>query len=130
MAMLGEAIVDGEDIRGPLGIHRSYPTQTITRVAEYYRGSDQVVLAKGRITGLRLAATDGPFTAGSGPLVSGTTLALTMAMTGRAAFCGELDGDGVATLRNRGRDSMPGGRSPSTWLTACRAGRADPRGPS
>ncbi len=33
MAMLGEAIVHGEDIRRPLGIHRSYPIQTITRVA-------------------------------------------------------------------------------------------------
>lgn len=33
MAMLGEAIVHGEDIRRPLGIHRSYPIQTITRGA-------------------------------------------------------------------------------------------------
>lgn len=114
MAMLGESIVHGEDIRRPLGICRDYPIETVTRVAEYYQGSNQVVLAKGRITGLRLAATDGPFTAGSGPLVSGTTLALTMAMTGRAAFCNELDGDGVATLRNRGRDSMTGGRRSSS----------------
>lgn len=101
-AVLGETIVHGEDIRRPLGIHRNYPIQTITQVAQYYRGSDMVVLAKGRITGLRLVATDGPFTAGSGPLVSGTTLGLIMAMTGRTAFCEELEGDGVATLRDRG----------------------------
>ncbi|MEV5711881.1 maleylpyruvate isomerase family mycothiol-dependent enzyme [Actinoallomurus sp. NPDC052274] len=101
VAMLGESIVHGEDIRRPLGIRRDYPIQTVTQVAEYYRGSDLVVLAKGRITGLRLVATDGPFTAGSGPLVSGTTLALTMAMTGRATYCDELDGDGVTTLRER-----------------------------
>jgi hypothetical protein len=36
---------------------------------------------------------------GAGPLVTGTTLALTMAMTGRTAYCDELDGDGVTVLR-------------------------------
>lgn len=100
-AMLGESIVHGADIRRPLGIRRDDPIETLTRVAEYYRGSDLVVLAKGRIGGLRLVATDGPFTAGSGPVVSGPTLALTMAMTGRAMYCDDLDGDGVATLRAR-----------------------------
>jgi uncharacterized protein (TIGR03083 family) len=98
-AMLGESIVHGEDIRRPLGIRRAYPIETLTRGAEYYQGSNLVVLAKGRIRGLRLVASDGPFTAGSGPLVSGTTLALTMAMTGRTTYCDELEGDGVATLR-------------------------------
>jgi uncharacterized protein (TIGR03083 family) len=101
VAMLGESLVHGEDIRRPLGISRDYRIQTVTRVAEYYQGSDLVVLAKGRIRGLRLVASDGPFTAGSGPLVSGTTLALTMAMTGRTTYCDELEGDGVATLRAR-----------------------------
>ncbi|GAA1831646.1 maleylpyruvate isomerase family mycothiol-dependent enzyme [Actinomadura chokoriensis] len=100
-AMLGETIVHGEDIRRPLGIRRAYPIETLTRVAENYQGSDLVVLAKGRIRGLRLVAVDGPFSTGSGPLVSGTTLALTMAMTGRAAYCDELGGDGVAILRDR-----------------------------
>ena len=33
--------------------------------------------------------------------MSGTTLALTMAMAGRMAYCDELEGDGVATLRDR-----------------------------
>ncbi|GAA3114604.1 uncharacterized protein (TIGR03083 family) [Kribbella aluminosa] len=101
IAMLGESIVHGEDIRRPLGIRRDYPITTVTAVAEYYRGSDQVVLAKGRIRGLRLVATDGPFAVGSGALVSGTSLALTMAMTGRRTYCDELEGDGAATLRDR-----------------------------
>ena len=102
VAMLGETVLHAEDIRRPLGIRRDHPIATLTRLAEYYRGSDFVVLAKGRITGLRLVADDGPFTTGSGPLVSGTTLALTMAMTGRMAYCDDLDGDGVAILRERG----------------------------
>ncbi|RAY13004.1 hypothetical protein DPM19_21055 [Actinomadura craniellae] len=101
LAMLGETIVHAEDIRRPLGIRRDYPIDTLTQVAGYYQGSDLVVLAKGRIAGLRLVATDGPFTTGSGPLVSGPTLALIMAMTGRSAYCDALEGDGVAALRQR-----------------------------
>jgi hypothetical protein len=34
-------------------------------------------------------------------LVSGSTLVLIMAMTGRVAYCDELDGDGAVTLRAR-----------------------------
>ncbi|WP_328611149.1 maleylpyruvate isomerase family mycothiol-dependent enzyme [Amycolatopsis sp. NBC_00345] len=103
LAMLGEVIVHGEDIRRPLGLHRDYPIATLTRAAEYYRQSDQVVLARGRVRDLRLAATDGPFAAGpeDGPLVSGSTAALIMAMTGRATCCDELDGAGVEVLRGR-----------------------------
>jgi uncharacterized protein (TIGR03083 family) len=102
VAMLGESIVHAEDIRHPLGIRHDYPISTLTRVAEYYSGSDLVVLAKGRIRGLRLAAGDGPFTAGSGPIVTGCTLALIMAMTGRTPYCDQLEGDGAAILRARG----------------------------
>jgi len=100
-AMLGETIVHAEDIRRPLGIYRDYPITTLTRVVNYYQGSDLVLPARRRIAGLRLQANDGPFVTGSGPLVSGSTLALIMAMTGRVSFCNELAGDGAATLRAR-----------------------------
>ncbi|MGW2087998.1 maleylpyruvate isomerase family mycothiol-dependent enzyme [Streptomyces sp. NPDC001880] len=101
MAMLGETIVHGEDIRRPLGIRRDYPVEVVTQVAEYYQGSDLVVVAKGRIDGLKLVADDSPFTTGSGLLVSGPTLALVMAMTGRATYCNELESDGAELLRSR-----------------------------
>ncbi|MFS0694552.1 maleylpyruvate isomerase family mycothiol-dependent enzyme [Streptomyces nitrosporeus] len=101
IAMLGETLVHGEDIRRPLGIRHEYPVDVVTRVAEYYRGSDLVVVAKGRVGGLRLVADDGPFTTGSGPVVSGPTLSLVMAMTGRTAYCDDLEGDGVGLLRSR-----------------------------
>jgi uncharacterized protein (TIGR03083 family) len=101
-AMLGETIVHAEDIRRPLGICRDYPITTLTRLASYYQGSDLVVPARKRVVGLRLQASDGPFATGSGPLVCGSTLALIMAMTGRATYCDELDGAGAATLRARG----------------------------
>ena len=106
-AMLGEAIVHGEDIRRPLGIRRAYPITTLTLTAEYYGSSNLPVLTKERVTGLRLVATDGPFTLGSGPLVTGSTLALMMAMTGRGTYCDELGGDGVAILRNRSAPAQP-----------------------
>lgn len=101
LALLGETIVHAEDIRRPLGLRHAYPIGTLTRVAEYYRRSDLVVAAKRRIAGLRLVADDGPFATGSGPLVSGGTLALVMATTGRSGYCDELDGDGVEILRGR-----------------------------
>ena len=101
VAMLGETIVHGQDIRAPLGIERDYPVTTLTTVADYYQGSDLPVLAKKRARDLRLTATDGPFRAGTGPRVSGTTLALIMAMAGRARYCDELEGDGSAILRER-----------------------------
>ena len=101
VAMLGETIVHAQDIRLPLGIRHDYPIGTLTRLAEYYQGSDLPVLTKTRIKGLRLVATDGPFTTGSGPLASGTTLTLIMAMAGRGAYCDQLQGDGAATLRER-----------------------------
>jgi len=101
VAMLGENVVHGEDIRRPLGIERDYPVATLTAVAGYYQGNDMPVLSKRRARGLRLTATDGPFAAGAGPRVSGPTLALVMAMAGRAPYCDELDGDGAAVLRER-----------------------------
>ncbi|WP_432058262.1 maleylpyruvate isomerase family mycothiol-dependent enzyme [Streptomyces sp. bgisy022] len=101
VALLGETLVHGADIRRPLGIRHDVPIDVVTRVAEYYRGTDLVVVAKGRIDGLRLVADDGPFETGTGPVVSGPTLALVMAMTGRTAYCDDLEGDGVELLRSR-----------------------------
>ncbi|MFI1758451.1 maleylpyruvate isomerase family mycothiol-dependent enzyme [Streptomyces sp. NPDC020571] len=101
IAMLGETLVHGEDIRSPLGVRRDYPIDVVTRVAEYYQGSDMVVVARKRIAGLSLAAVDGPFTTGAGPVVSGPTVALVMAMTGRATYCDDLAGEGVDILRGR-----------------------------
>ena len=100
-AMLGEAIVHAEDIRRPLGIRRAYPIATLTRTAEYYSSSNLPVLTKERAGGLRILAADGPFAGGSGPLVTGPTLALIMALAGRAAYCDELDGDGAEILGSR-----------------------------
>lgn len=67
------------------------------------RGPRRCGRRKGRIDGLELVADDGPFTTGTGPLVSGPTLALFMATTGRASYCDDLEGDGVELLHGRCR---------------------------
>ncbi|CAM3376311.1 maleylpyruvate isomerase family mycothiol-dependent enzyme [Occultella aeris] len=100
-AILGETIVHGSDIRRPLGLVRTFPTDTLVTLARYYAGTDQVVVAKGRIGGLHLRADDSEFEAGSGAPVIGSTLALIMAMTGRADYCVELTGEGAAVLAER-----------------------------
>lgn len=100
-AWLGEVVVHSEDIRRPLGISRTVPIETVTTVAEFYASRNLAVPSHTRVTGLRIEATDGPFAAGDGPLVRGRTLALVMAMAGRASFCDELTGPGTAALRGR-----------------------------
>ena len=66
---LGEAVIHGADIRRPLGIAQSTPTDAAVRVAEFYKGSNLVVGAKKRIDGLQLTATDADWSTGSGPAV-------------------------------------------------------------
>jgi hypothetical protein len=73
----------------------------LTTVANFYKGSNLIIGAKRRITGLTLQATDTDWTHGSGPLVSGPMLSLVLAMTGRKPALVDLGGDGVTLLRSR-----------------------------
>jgi uncharacterized protein (TIGR03083 family) len=100
-AMLGEAILHGEDIRRPLGIPHSYPPEALTRVADFYKGSNLLLGSKKRITGLTLRATDVEWSTGTGPEVSGPALSLLLAMTGRRTGLDGLSGPGLATLQSR-----------------------------
>ncbi|MFD4443509.1 maleylpyruvate isomerase family mycothiol-dependent enzyme [Nocardia sp. NPDC058519] len=101
VAWLGEVVVHAQDIRRPLGLTYTPSIEATTAVAEFFAGRDFTVPSRTLIQGVRLEATDGPFTTGTGPLVSGTTIALTMAMAGRAAYCDDLTGPGAPTLRTR-----------------------------
>ena len=100
-AWLGEVVVHGQDIRRPLGLSREPSIESATEVARFYASRDFTVAGRSSIEGLRLEATDGPFASGTGPLVSGTTIALTMAMAGRVTYCDDLAGPGLPTLRSR-----------------------------
>ncbi|MEV0720816.1 maleylpyruvate isomerase family mycothiol-dependent enzyme [Asanoa sp. NPDC050611] len=109
-AWLGEVVVHGQDIRRPLGLSATPPVDAVTEVARFFARRDFTVASRSKTRGLRLAATDGPFEAGEGPLVSGPTLAITMAMAGRTVYCDELTGPGVPVLRER--YTAVGGRGP------------------
>jgi uncharacterized protein (TIGR03083 family) len=106
-AWLGEVVVHAQDIRRPLGLERTPSVAGVTEVARFYAQRDFTVAGRSTIEGLRLDATDGPFSTGDGPLVSGTTLALTMAMAGRGAYCDDLTGPGVPALRDRCPPALP-----------------------
>jgi uncharacterized protein (TIGR03083 family) len=100
-AWLGEVVVHAQDVRRPLGLPRSPATGAVTEVARFFASRDFAVASRSTAAGLRLEATDGPFATGAGPLVTGSTLALTMAMAGRRAYCDDLSGPGAEVLRER-----------------------------
>ncbi|HEY8045350.1 MAG TPA: maleylpyruvate isomerase family mycothiol-dependent enzyme [Streptosporangiaceae bacterium] len=101
MAMLGEIVVHGEDIRRPLGLKHQPPEAALLAVADSWKNSNLLIGAKRRITGLRLRATDTEWQHGDGPEVSGPLLSLILAMTGRTAVHPDLSGEGVTELAAR-----------------------------
>jgi uncharacterized protein (TIGR03083 family) len=101
LSWLGEALVHAEDIRRPLGIRHAYPLSAVTRVTEFYAGSNVLIGGKRRVAGLTLKATDIDWSHGSGPLVEGPAVSLMLATTGRSAALEDLHGPGAETLRTR-----------------------------
>jgi uncharacterized protein (TIGR03083 family) len=106
-AMLGEALIHSEDIRRPLFIIREYPEASVARAADFYKGSNLIVGAKKRIAGLQLRATDADWSTGDGPEVTGPSISLLLAMTGRSAALKDLSGEGLNTLAARMSGSQP-----------------------
>ena len=70
-------------------------------MAKFFASRNFTVNSRTAVESLRLEATDGPFQYGAGPLVRGPSVALTMAMAGRLAYCDDIDGPGVPILRHR-----------------------------
>jgi uncharacterized protein (TIGR03083 family) len=106
-AYLGEVVVHAQDLRQPLGLTEVPSIDAVTPVAEFFVRRNFTVRSRDATADLQLAADDGPFTTGEGPLVTGSTLALVMAMAGRTAYLDQLDGPGVVALRARVGDPAP-----------------------
>jgi len=100
-AYLGEVVVHAQDIRHPLGLARTPSVDALTPVATFFARRNFTVGSRTHAAGLHLRADDGPFIAGSGSLVTGSTLALVMSMAGRAPYIDQLHGPGVQLLRSR-----------------------------
>lgn len=97
-----DVVVHTQDVRRALGLdgeldpaHARMALEFITthRLAKQLADTSQW-------DGLSLEATDVEWTHGTGPAVRGTAEAILMALTGRPTH-DELDGEGVATLRER-----------------------------
>lgn len=101
MAMLGEVVVHGADIRRPLGLDGTPTVDAMNACLDMYTATSFPVGGKKRITGLRLVATDTNWSHGTGPEVSGPALSLLLAMTGRTAGLDGLSGDGTSVLTAR-----------------------------
>jgi uncharacterized protein (TIGR03083 family) len=101
IAMLGEIVTHGGDIRLALGLAHRPDDAALVAVADNYRRTNLLIGAKKRVAGLRLKATDCEWTTGSGPEVVGPLLSLVMAMSGRSRACQDCTGEGVETLANR-----------------------------
>jgi hypothetical protein len=93
--------VHAQDIRQPLGLPRTPGIDALTPVAEFFARRNFTVASRTVVADIQLRADDGPFATGTGPLTTGSTLALVMSMAGRAPYIDQLDGPGVATLRAR-----------------------------
>jgi uncharacterized protein (TIGR03083 family) len=98
---LGETLVHAEDIRRPLALAHAYPLDAVTRVIDFYAGSNLLIGGKRRVAGLTLRATDADWSRGSGPVVEGPAMALLMATAGRRAALADLGGPGLDVLRGR-----------------------------
>jgi uncharacterized protein (TIGR03083 family) len=101
MAMLGEVVVHGEDIRRPAGLPGTVADDAANACLQMYTRASFPVGGKKRIGGLRLVATDTGWSYGAGAEVSGPALSLLLAMTGRPAGLDDLSGDGAAELGQR-----------------------------
>jgi uncharacterized protein (TIGR03083 family) len=101
MAMLGEVVMHGEDIRRPAGLPGTVADDAANACLQMYTAANFPVGGKKRIHGLRLVATDTGWSYGAGPEVSGPAMSLLLAMTGRAAGLDGLSGEGAAALGQR-----------------------------
>jgi uncharacterized protein (TIGR03083 family) len=101
VAMLGEVIVHGDDVRRPLGASYDYPADDVIAAADFYKTSNLLLGSKKRIVGLTLRATDIGWSTGSGPEVAGPGVALLSAMTGRKAALDDLQGGGFEDFATR-----------------------------
>ena len=101
MAMLGEIVVHGDDIRRPLGMEHESPRAALVALADSWKSSNLLIGAKRRISGLRLTADDVEWTHGQGPDVTGPIQSLILAMTGRKGSLQDLSGEGLPVLADR-----------------------------
>jgi len=102
IAPLSDVFIHTRDIERPLGRASTLDPAALRTILGYVCGGKaRGFVPQSRTKGLRFEATDLDWSAGNGPVVSGTGEAIMMAVTGRAAALADLTGDGVAALTPR-----------------------------
>jgi uncharacterized protein (TIGR03083 family) len=97
---LFDAIVHSQDMAVPLGREFPVPAEDCRAGLDRVWSMGWPFRARRRFAGLTLTATDSAWTVGTGPEVSGPSLALLLLLTGRTAVAAQtLRGPGVAALR-------------------------------
>jgi uncharacterized protein (TIGR03083 family) len=94
---LTHVVIHGQDVCRPLGITRDLPEAHLLAVADFVATSI-IFRAQKRIAGIKLVASDIPWSRGKGPEVTGPAEALVMTMAGRASALDQLSGEGIDDL--------------------------------
>ena len=100
-APLTDWIVHGQDIRRPLGLHRSFPSESLAVALDATHAGLKGFVPKGRVAGLSYRATDLDWSGGAGAELAGPGEALLLAICGRAVALDDLSGPGVDVLGPR-----------------------------
>ncbi|WP_305789368.1 maleylpyruvate isomerase family mycothiol-dependent enzyme [Symbioplanes lichenis] len=94
--------VHSQDMRRPLGLPHGLRLERLRVSLDFMTSGRAYGFApRRRLSGLRFEASDLNWFSGVGELVVGPAEAVLLAMCGRTAVLGELDGPGVRTLRSR-----------------------------
>jgi uncharacterized protein (TIGR03083 family) len=96
-----DILVHGQDIAVPLGRRWDMPPEGARAAADRVWAMGFPFHAKRALHGLRLTATDIPWTAGEGAEVTGPIAAILLLLTGRTAAIPQLTGEGTTGLAAR-----------------------------
>jgi uncharacterized protein (TIGR03083 family) len=97
---LTDGMIHQQDIRRSLGLPRTIDAERLCTALDFARWAP-TLRGGWRARGVRMVATDVPWSRGRGPEVRGSGEALLMAMAGRGAALDDLEGPGKAQLAQR-----------------------------
>jgi len=96
-----DKLIHNQDVRRPQGLTRTIEPSHLVAAIDVLPRLGGFIQSKRACRGLTFIATDVDHRVGNGPEVRGPGEALVLAMSGRPVGLAELEGDGVATLRER-----------------------------
>lgn len=96
-----DVLVHGQDMAIPLGRTRPMPVRAAAAAATRAWSMRWPFHAQRKLSGLRLAATDHPWSAGQGLAVEGPIVAILLLLTGREAALPHLSSPSTADLQAR-----------------------------